>query len=63
MKTRLLAFVALGAISGAAFLVLNEGRAGGPEDDMASTAPLSSNAPLIDRNLPARIESATFALG
>lgn len=47
--------VALGAARSA--------RSGGDEDAMATTAPVGSNRPAIDRRTPAKLETATFALG
>jgi hypothetical protein len=33
------------------------------EDSMATTAPVDSNRPAIDRRTPDKLETATFALG
>jgi hypothetical protein len=63
MRVRLLAFVGVGALGCATLLAHREARPDGPEDEVATTARVSSNAPAIDRAIPARIESATFALG
>ena len=63
MKTRILALLAVGTLGCGVLYAYREPRPDGPENDMVTTAQVSSNAPLLDREVPARIESATFALG
>lgn len=62
MRSKTVALLFALALGGAA-LVARAARPEGPEATAMTTAPVSSNAPAIDRRAPAKVETATFALG
>jgi hypothetical protein len=72
MRRTIVALLVIGALGCAAILAGRPTHADGPEDAMADTAPtvsnapvaaVASNAPPIDREVPVKLETATFALG
>ncbi len=50
------------ALGGFAALAARSARSDG-DHDMATTAPVDSNRPAIDRRVPDKLETATFACG
>ena len=58
---RSLALIGL-ALGGGLLALAARGRSYG-DDSMAQTAPVDSSRPAIDRRVPDKLETATFALG